>query len=100
MAFSKANENWGKRGRELFELLHDEQFIEKYGGCDLWRSSDGDHWFPVTLNGLENRYNVGFRTMVSSPYGLFVGTTNQYGPKVAKKRAAGWRVRTQRSGWC
>jgi hypothetical protein len=29
-----------------------------------------------------NPYNVGLRTMASTPYGLFLGTANPFGPKV------------------
>jgi hypothetical protein len=53
------------------------------GGCDLWRSPDGVNWLPVTRNGFDNPYNYGIRTLQSTPYGLFVGTANPFGPDVA-----------------
>jgi len=31
---------------------------------------------------MDNPYNMGLRTMVSSPHGLFLGTANPYGPKI------------------
>jgi len=65
----------------VFEL--GEQFImDNHSGFDLFRSFDGENWVPVTKNGLGNPYNIGLRTMVSSPYGLFLGTANPFGPKV------------------
>jgi len=60
-----------------------EQFIlERHSGFDLYRSFDGENWLPVTRNGMNNPYNIGLRTMASSPYGLFLGTANPFGPKV------------------
>ncbi len=80
-----------ERARRVFDPATREQFMKFRGGCDLWRSDDGDHWVPVTRNGFENPYNWGIRTLVSSPYGLFVGTANPFGPKVAQPGPAGWR---------
>ena len=65
----------------VFEL--GEQFImDNQSGFDLFRSFDGENWVPVTKNGMGNPYNIGLRTMVSSPFGLFLGTANPFGPKV------------------
>lgn len=48
-------------------------------GCDLWKTSDGIHWIPVSLNGLGNRYNYGIRELfVSSEETLFIGTANPF----------------------
>ncbi len=65
--------------------------MQQYAGFDLWRTRDGSNWIPVTHNGFNNPYNYGIRTMVSSPYGLFVGATNPYGPEVAVERVSGWQ---------
>jgi hypothetical protein len=60
-----------------------EQFIfDRQSGFDLYRSYDGENWVPITRNGMDNPYNIGLRTMVSSPHGLFLGTANPFGPKV------------------
>ncbi len=48
------------------------------GGADMWMSCDGIHWIPVSLNGFDNPYNYGFRTMCSTPDGLYVGTANPF----------------------
>jgi SAM-dependent methyltransferase len=68
-----------------------EALIDRRGGFDLWRTRDGARWYPVTRNGFGNHFNLGGRTMVSTPHGLFVGTANLFGPRVAVRRAAGWR---------
>ena len=56
--------------------------LENQSGFDLYRSFDGENWVPVTTNGMDNPYNMGLRTMVSSPHGLFLGTANPFGPKI------------------
>lgn len=59
------------------------QNILKYGsGFDLYRSRDGENWVPVTTNGMGNPFNMGMRTIASTPYGLFIGTANPWGPKI------------------
>ncbi len=52
------------------------------GGADLWRSKDGCLWEPVSTNGLDNFFNYGIRTLVSSGKHLFAGTANPFGPKI------------------
>jgi hypothetical protein len=61
------------------------------GGCELWRSTDGDNWVPMTRNGFNNRFNLGVRTLISTPRGLFVGTANPFGSHVAVRGPGGWR---------
>ena len=77
--------------QELLTILQEEDMtvlIEKlvncivkyFGGADLWKSPDGIHWIPVSLNGFDNPHNYGFRTMVSvgDTISLFVGTANPF----------------------
>jgi hypothetical protein len=68
-----------------------DNIVKFEGGFDLWCSQDGEHWTPVTTTGFGNPYNVGVRTMVSTPYGFFLGTANPFGPEVAVWTPAGWR---------
>ena len=75
-----------------------ETLLEHYGGCHLWRTRDGTHWLPVTQNGFNNCFNIGVRTQVSTPHGLFVGTANPFGPEVAVQRVAGWRYEQNAAG--
>jgi len=60
----------------LTELI--EKFVENFGGGDLWKSPDGIHWTPVTLNGFNNPHNYGIRRLLSTPDGLYVGTANPF----------------------
>lgn len=76
--------------RAMYDPEYLENILKDFGGCDLWRTRDGYNWKPVTLNGFDNCYNIGFRNMVSSPYGLFVGAANPFTPEVAVRRFAGW----------
>ena len=52
-----------------------------------FRTPDGVNWDPVTLTGFENPYNYGVRTLESTPWGLFVGTANPFGPEIALRDA-------------
>lgn len=80
-----------KKVHRLFEILNPEIVVENEGGADLWRSNDGENWLPVTRQGFGNPYNIGIRNIVSSPMGLFVGTGNLFGPRVAVRAQEGWQ---------
>lgn len=69
--------------RELMESVGAENIIAADGGADMWRSADGENWMPVTRQGFGNPYNWGIRNLVSTPVGLFTGTANVFGPRVA-----------------
>ncbi|NJM97114.1 MAG: hypothetical protein HC800_07970 [Phormidesmis sp. RL_2_1] len=85
-------ENWPPFLRNLFVDSEGgvEAVIAKEGGCDLWKTQDGDHWEPVTITGFENPYNCGIRKLLSTPMGLAVGTVNPFGPVVAKEKNGQW----------
>ncbi|XHH10153.1 MAG: hypothetical protein ACFCUE_05865 [Candidatus Bathyarchaeia archaeon] len=52
---------------------------ENFAGADLWKTSDGKTWKPVTLNGFDNPNNYGIRTLMSvSNCYLIVGTANPF----------------------
>jgi ubiquinone/menaquinone biosynthesis C-methylase UbiE len=65
-------------------------YMEKFSGCHLWRTRDGQRFYPVTRNGFGNPYNIGIRRFASTPEGLFLGTVNPFGPSVAKKNNGEW----------
>jgi len=67
-----------------------EEFIEHYGGCHLWRTKDGERFYPVMRNGFGTPYNIGIRQMRSTLVGLFVGTANPFGPLVGVKKNGKW----------
>jgi hypothetical protein len=47
-------------------------------GADLYRSADGIHWQPLTLDGFGNPDNHGIRTMVATDAGMVIGTENPF----------------------
>jgi hypothetical protein len=68
-----------------------EGFVENLAGCDLWRTYDGENWIQVDRHGFGNPFNYGFRNIVSTPYGLFIGTANPFGPRVAVRQGKEWK---------
>lgn len=100
LRYSGRENQWPDYVRGLFSSASIERVIHRSGGCDLWRTRDGHRWVPVTNNGFDNCFNIGFRTMVSTPHGLFAGTANPFGPEVAFKRTADWRYEHNPQGGC
>lgn len=91
-------DTWPDHVRRLLDPRSLEKFLDRLGGCELWRTTDGDNWLPVTRNGFDNRYNLGIRALVSTPHGLFAGTANPFGPKVAVRDGDGWRYQDNPRG--
>lgn len=76
-----------------------EAVIEQQGGFDLWKTNDGDRWYPVTITGFDNPYNCGIRKLLSTPLGVAVGTVNPFGPQVAERVNGEWKyVHNPRGG--
>jgi len=73
-----------------FNLVGPEFIVANASGAELWRSRDGENWMPVNRRGFNNPYNLGIRNLVSTPYGLFVGTANFFGPRVAVQQGSEW----------
>jgi hypothetical protein len=86
------------RARKLLEKVKIETIISQETGAELWRSADGENWIPVTRRGFNNPYNIGFRSMASTPHGLFVGTANPFGPEIAVKQQGEWTYIRNSSG--
>jgi hypothetical protein len=84
-------DHWPAGLRRFVEARPTQDFLTRRSGMELWTSGDGDSWDAVTTNGFANPYNSGCRSLVSTPYGLAVGTVNAFGPQVAIKNGAGWR---------
>ena len=78
-----------ERTRKFIEGIGLQNILENEAGCDLWRSADGENFLPVTRTGFDNRYNLGIRNLVSTPFGLFVGVANPFGPTVAVRSEDG-----------
>jgi ubiquinone/menaquinone biosynthesis C-methylase UbiE len=104
LRYSGKEDRWPDHLRSMFTKENVERMLLNFGGCDLWRTRDGYHWVPVTQNGFENCFNLGFRNMVASPHGLFVGASNPFAPEVAVRRLAGWNYEENARGgleiWC
>jgi hypothetical protein len=90
LAYSNKSK-WPPPLLHAFNNIGMDAIFENMGGAELYRSQDGETWLPVTLNGFDNPYNYGVRTLLSAPIGLVVGTVNPFAPRVAKKHADGWR---------
>ncbi|WP_010581736.1 hypothetical protein [Schlesneria paludicola] len=84
------NDKWPEHSKFLLDSPFLDRYMSMVGGCELWKSTNGDNWTPITRNGFGNRYNLGVRTIISTPAGLFVGTANFFGPKVAVRGPSGW----------
>lgn len=72
---------WPDEFSAIINYVGPEAILENNAGFDLYRTYDGENWVPVTTNGMDNPYNIGLRTLVSSPHGFFIGTANPFGPK-------------------
>lgn len=83
-------ERWPAQLKGILAGSGIENAVAEHGGFDLWRSADGTVWEPVTRRGFGNEYNCGVRNLVSTPYGLFVGAANPFGPQVAVKAGEDW----------
>jgi hypothetical protein len=90
LAYSNKSK-WSPALLHAFENIGMDAIFENMGGAKLFRSRDGENWLPVTLNGFDNPYNYGIRTLLSTPLGLVAGTVNPFAPRVAKKMEEGWR---------
>jgi hypothetical protein len=64
--------------RKILEEINPGRIVNLFGGFDLWKTSDGINWDKVTSDGFKNPLNVGARTLVSTPKGLFLGTANPF----------------------
>ncbi len=74
--------NWPQAFTNIINDVGPESILERHSGFDLYRSHDGQNWVPVTTNGMGNPYNIGLRTLVSTEHGLFLGTSNPFGPQI------------------
>lgn len=54
------------------QMAQMQEMVAPFAAADLWKTSDGITWEPVSLDGFNNPQNYGFRTMVSGS--LYVGT--------------------------
>ncbi|MCC6795430.1 MAG: hypothetical protein IT366_09950 [Candidatus Hydrogenedentes bacterium] len=58
-------------------LEYEQWYKLTQAGADIFKTQDGVNWFPVTIDGMGNRTNYGWRTMESTPDGyLYLGSAN------------------------
>ncbi len=77
-----------------------EHLTRNYGGFGLWRTHDGVRWECVTRSGFGNKFNWGVRNFASTEHGLFVGTANPFGPRVAVQEGGEWKYIDNNRGGC
>lgn len=63
-------------GSSLYKDTPIEPKLKPFMGFDLWASTDGVHFAPVTINGFGDMFSFGGRALVPTPQGLFVGSAN------------------------
>jgi hypothetical protein len=62
--------------------------LKPFMGFHLWASTDGVAFYPITQNGFGDIFNDGVRSIMGTPYGVFVGSTNDwYGLRVYQGQA-------------
>lgn len=91
-------EEQSETARRLLEKIGVERMIDHQSGFQLWRTCDGENWLPVCRHGFGNPYNYGIRNLVSTEHGLFLGTANPFGPRVAVRRDNGWAYEDNAKG--
>jgi SAM-dependent methyltransferase len=72
----------------------------EFGGAELWRTRDGRRWVPVVRDGFGTPFNFGFRNLVSTPGGLYIGSANPFGPMIAVQTDEGWTYEPNERGGC
>ncbi len=82
LAIYSGKEAWPEFFRRLYHRVGPETIFRALSGAAVYRSFDGENWLPVTTNGFDNPYNYGVRNIVSTPYGVAIGTGNPFAPRV------------------
>ncbi len=75
-------DKWPQEACNIINRLSVDFLRDYASGCAVYRSFDGENWLPLTTDGFGNPYNLGLRTMTSTPHGLFFGTANPFGPRL------------------
>jgi len=83
-------EPWPRWLNDVIGSIGQNRMVERRGGCNLWRTRNGEDWSAVTKSGFGNAYNFGIRTLVSTRNALYAGTANPFGPNVAVEKDNAW----------
>jgi hypothetical protein len=100
MLYYAKQERWPEWFRDVVARRGLDEIIANHAGFDLYRSFDGENWLPVSTDGFGNPYNYGIRSFADTPYGLFLGTVNPFGPRVAKRDGDSWYYLDNPAGGC
>src|SRR5574341_9005 len=65
-----------KMSTHLRNIPGAEAALKPNYGFDLYETTDGQHFAPITVNGFGDKFAFGVRSFASTPYGLFLGTAN------------------------
>lgn len=91
-------DHWPASSRRLVERVGIDKILRHQSGFELWRTADGENWLPVNKHGFGNPCNIGIRNFVSTNWGLFVGTANPFGPRVAVRQDGEWTYQDNPQG--
>lgn len=69
-------DEWTETHKSMMDTILGTTDRARQGGADLWRTQDGVKWEAVNLDGFGDRDNYGIRNLLSTPWGLMVGTGN------------------------
>ncbi len=76
-------------GLRRYALISKTLAANKNPGCELYCTEDGISYEAVFLDGLQDRFNYGVRTLLTTDDGLYLGTANPfYGAQLWKITAA------------
>lgn len=59
---------------ETFPGLPGQQLLSWHYGFDLYQTTDGQNFEPLTINGFDDQFQIAVRTFATTPHGLFLGT--------------------------
>jgi hypothetical protein len=79
---------------EVFECALMDQPLQ--GGFQLWASDNGDQWQAVATAGFGDPFHAGIRTLLSTPVGLFVGSSQE----ISRRRQRQGPIRAVGSDGC
>ncbi len=60
------------------EANHQDPAFQAQLGFDLYSTADGVNFQQLTITGYGDKFSYGVRQLVSTPYGLFLGSANPY----------------------
>ena len=78
------------------DALSEEEVIG--GGLQLWATRDGEAWEAVTMDGFDDPFSTGVRTLLPPPFGLFLGISTHREVQQRWSRRTGRPIQVPGSG--